>query len=106
MLCNAALCSDVLCCAGLCLYRLVCAGQVPSPPGAVFKSLPPRQTLTLNFDAPEMWLVEPTVAQHDLDNLRLEQLDASMLHAEFELEALMLTGRCIDMHSKRRDLVG
>lgn len=85
---------------------MTCAGQVPSPPGAVFKSLPRRQTLTLNFDAPEMWLVEPTVAQHDLDNLRLEQLDASMLHAEFELEALMLTGRCIDMQSKRRDLVG
>lgn len=53
-----------------------------------------------------MWLVEPIVAQHDLDNLRLEQLDAAMLHAEFELEALMLTGRCIDMQAKRRDLVG
>lgn len=79
---------------------------MPQSPAAIFRSLPPRQILTLNFDAPEMWLVEPVVAEHDLDNLKLEQLGkVSTLTAEFELEALMLTGRCIDRHSKRRDLV-
>ena len=50
--------------------------------------------------------MEPVVAEHDLDNLKLEQLgEASTLSAEYELEALMLTGRCIDQHSRRRDLV-
>ena len=83
-----------------------CAGGMPHSPAATFRSLPPRQILTLNFDAPEMWLVEPVVAEHDLDNLKLEQLgEASTLSAEFELEALMLTGRCIDRYSRRRDLV-
>ena len=83
-----------------------CAGGPPHSPAATFKSLPPRQILTLNFDAPEMWLVEPVIAEHDLDNLKLEQLgEVSTLSAEYELEALMLTGRCIDRHSKRRDLV-
>lgn len=79
---------------------------MPQSPAATFRSLPPRQILTLNFDAPEMWLVEPVVADYDLDNLKLEQLgEASTLSAEFELEALMLTGRCIDRYSRRRDLV-
>ncbi|KAL3134029.1 hypothetical protein ABBQ32_008463 [Trebouxia sp. C0010 RCD-2024] len=88
------------------LPEIPSAGGMPPPPAATFRSLPPRQILTLNFDAPEMWLVEPVVAEHDLDNLKLEQLgDASTLSAEFELEALMLTGRCIDRHSRRRDLV-
>ncbi|DBA75355.1 TPA: hypothetical protein ACH3X1_010624 [Trebouxia sp. C0004] len=82
------------------------AGGMPQPPAAVFKSLPPHQILTLNFDAPEMWLVEPVVAEHDLDNLKLEQLGNSpTLSAEYELEALMLTGRCMDLHARRRELV-
>ncbi|KAL0021594.1 hypothetical protein WJX79_001497 [Trebouxia sp. C0005] len=82
------------------------AGGMPQPPAAVFKSLPPRQILTLNFDAPEMWLVEPVIAEHDLDNLKLEQLgDSPTLSAEYELEALMLTGRCMDLHARRRELV-
>ena len=79
---------------------------MPQPPAAVFKSLPPRQILTLNFDAPEMWLAEPVIAEHDLDNLKLEQLgDSPTLSAEYELEALMLTGRCMDLHARRRELV-
>ena len=81
-------------------------GGMPQSLAANFKSLPPRQILTLNFDAPEMWLVEPVVAEHDLDNIKLEQLgDSPTLSAVYELEALMLTGRCIDPHSRRRDLV-
>ena len=75
-------------------------------PAATFKNLPPPQILTLNFDAPEMWLVEPVVAEHDLDNLKLEQLgDSATLSAEYELEALMLAGRCVDRYARRRDLV-
>ncbi len=88
------------------VHVCMCIGGTPQPPAAVFKSLPPRQILTLNFDAPEMWLVEPVIAEHDLDNLKLEQLgDAPTLSAEYELEALMLTGRCMDLHARRRELV-
>ena len=79
---------------------------MPESPAAVFKTLPSKQILTLNFDAPEMWLVEPVLAEHDLDNLKLEQLGGlPILSAEYELEALMLTGRCMDLHARRRDLV-
>jgi hypothetical protein len=40
-------------------------------------------------------------AEHDLDNLRLEELGPSRpaMEALFELEALMLTGMCLDLSS-------
>jgi UDP-glucose:glycoprotein glucosyltransferase len=33
--------------------------------------LPQRRVLTLNLELPESWLVEPVMALHDFDNLRL-----------------------------------
>ena len=33
--------------------------------------LPRKRVLTLNLELPEGWLVEPVMALHDLDNLRL-----------------------------------
>ena len=45
-------------------------------------------------------------SSYDLDNLRLEQLGSEPgLHAKFELEALMLTGQCVDPWTRRRDQV-
>eukprot|EP00891_Asterochloris_glomerata_P001730 jgi/Astpho2/1730/e_gw1.00032.131.1_t len=77
---------------------------MPMPPAARFLSLPPHQTLTLGMDTPEMWLVESVQSSYDLDNLRLEQLGSEPgLHAKFELEALMLTGQCVDPWTRRRD---
>ena len=46
------------------------------------------------MDVPEPWLVEPVQAAADLDNLRLGDLNGP-LEAQFELEALMLTGSCL-----------
>ncbi|ONK57353.1 uncharacterized protein A4U43_C10F19220 [Asparagus officinalis] len=64
-------------------------------PKAFFSNMPLSKTLTMNLDVPEPWLVEPTVAIHDLDNILLENLgDVSTLQAVFELEALLLTGHC------------
>lgn len=64
-------------------------------PKAFFSNMPPSKTLTMNLDVPEPWLVEPTIAIHDLDNILLENLgDTSTLQAVFELEALLLTGHC------------
>jgi hypothetical protein len=50
-------------------------------------------------------------AEHDLDNLRLEEVGGGRgaMEATFELEALMLTGMCLDLASlaaRMRDQVG
>lgn len=36
--------------------------------------LPLKRVLTLNLEVPESWLVEPVMALHDLDNLRLADI--------------------------------
>ncbi|KAK9811403.1 hypothetical protein WJX72_003341 [[Myrmecia] bisecta] len=78
----------------------------PAPPAAFFNSLPPRKTLTLGMDVPEAWLVEPVDAVHDLDNLRMEDLgSADVMQADFELEALVLSGQCVDVSATSRDQV-
>lgn len=70
-------------------------------PKAFFSNMPLSKTLTMNLDVPEPWLVEPTIAIHDLDNILLENLgDERTLQAVFELEALLLTGHC---YEKGRD---
>ncbi|EFN52002.1 hypothetical protein CHLNCDRAFT_59065 [Chlorella variabilis] len=76
-------------------------GGPPAPAAATFTRLPPNKVLTLGMDEPEPWLVEPVQAEADLDNLRLEELGPGVAAAEavFELEALMLTGMCLDLAS-------
>ncbi|KAL4857496.1 UDP-glucose:glycoprotein glucosyltransferase [Chlorella vulgaris] len=77
------------------------ASGAPAPASASFTGLPPDKVLTLGMDEPEPWLVEPVAAQHDLDNLRLQELGPGQqeMAATFELEALMLTGMCLDLAS-------
>ena len=36
-------------------------------------------------------------AEHDLDNLRLASVPGRVVEAGYELEALMLTGACVDV---------
>lgn len=80
--------------------------HLPAPPVALFQGLPSTKVLTLHMDVPEAWLVEPVRAAHDLDNLRLSDLGKEMtLHAEFELEALLLTGSCTDTTALKREQV-
>ena len=75
-------------------------------PSAFFTGLPSSKVLTLHMDVPEAWLVEPTRTAYDLDNLRLSDLQgSSVLTAEFELEALLLTGSCVDLNAVRREQV-
>jgi UDP-glucose:glycoprotein glucosyltransferase len=79
---------------------------MPGPPVAAFSGLPSTKILTLNMDVPEAWLVEPVRAELDLDNLRLADLGAApSLAADFELEALLLSGSCVDVSARRRDQV-
>ncbi|MEW5302056.1 MAG: hypothetical protein WDW36_004866 [Sanguina aurantia] len=67
---------------------------VPLPPTATFPRLPSRRVLTINMDVPEPWLVEAVATQYDLDNLKLEDVEGRVAYAQFELEAVMLTGSC------------
>ncbi|CAI7863340.1 unnamed protein product [Closterium sp. NIES-54] len=68
--------------------------------------MPLTRTLTLNLKVPEPWLVEPAVADHDLDNLVLEKVADPSVVAVFELEALMITGGCLPAHGCCWVLVG
>ncbi|CAH9082160.1 unnamed protein product [Cuscuta europaea] len=66
-------------------------------PQAFFANMPPSKTLTMNLDVPEPWLIEPVIAVHDLDNILLENLgETRTLQAVYELEALVLTGHCVE----------
>ena len=58
-----------------------------------------KRVLTLNLELPESWLVEPTMALHDFDNLRLVDVPEQVAYAEYELEAIMLTGSCSEVAS-------
>jgi UDP-glucose:glycoprotein glucosyltransferase len=84
-------------------YRYVAPALVPGrgpppPPAAIFDALPPHQTLTLGMAVPEGWLVHPAAADHDLDNLRLEELapGVKQMEASFALESILVEGACID----------
>jgi UDP-glucose:glycoprotein glucosyltransferase len=84
-------------------YRLVMepelsflpSGELRPGPSARFSTLPRKQLLTLNVAAPESWLVECVDAVHDLDNIRLDQVEREV-RGEFELEHLLLEGHCFD----------
>eukprot|EP00873_Tetraselmis_striata_P021635 jgi/Tetstr1/441899/TSEL_030108.t1 len=73
-------------------------------PSAVFTNLPQKKILTLNLHPPEAWLVEPVRAVHDTDNLLLADLPDgdSMATADFELEAMIISGSCIDIGASSR----
>lgn len=67
-------------------------------PTAKFSHLPAQRLLTLNLDAPESWLVTPTIARHDLDNIKLEDIGTNekVLFAQFQLQHIMVEGNCFD----------
>lgn len=73
-------------------------GQVLETSGALFRKLSTDKTLTLGMHTPESWLVSPTSALYDLDNLRLGDLPDSLdtVNAIFTLESLLVAGQCFD----------
>lgn len=66
---------------------------------AEFSSLPIHDTLTLGMDVPEMWMVSAWESEHDLDNIRLENLPANKksVTASFRLDSILITGMCVDI---------
>jgi len=45
-------------------------------------------------------------ADHDVDNLRLADIEDSLAVTEYELDALMLTGSCVDVTQGATRMVG
>lgn len=41
-------------------------------------------------------------AAHDVDNMRLEDIEGPLAVTEYELDALMLTGSCVDVTQAAR----
>ena len=81
------------------------SSDVTSTPVALFENLPGNKILTLNPETPSAWLVEPTKADMDLDNLRLMDVKGDGLFVEYGLESILLTGSCVDTTARsRRDV--
>ncbi|KAK7083347.1 UDP-glucose:glycoprotein glucosyltransferase 1, partial [Halocaridina rubra] len=74
------------------------AGDMTAGPYARFVGLPESPILTLNYHAPENWLVEVVESVYDLDNIKLESVESGV-HSEFELEYLLLEGHCFEQSS-------
>lgn len=73
-------------------------GQQGLGPYAKFVNMPQSPLLTLGMATPENWLVEAIRSPYDLDNIHMEQVE-SRVHAEFELEHLLLEGHCFEQSS-------
>ncbi|KAG9290801.1 hypothetical protein G9A89_011764 [Geosiphon pyriformis] len=71
------------------------------PPSASFAGLPEEPLFTLSMDTIQVWLVTPTSSIHDLDNIKLANLDSNYrrkgVEAVFELRHLLIEGHVRDM---------
>ncbi|XP_064455820.1 UDP-glucose:glycoprotein glucosyltransferase 1-like isoform X2 [Ornithodoros turicata] len=70
-------------------------GDFSHGPYAKFVNMPQSPLLTLGMATPENWMVEAVRSPYDLDNIHMEQVE-SRVHAEFELEYLLLEGHCFE----------
>ncbi|GBM24555.1 UDP-glucose:glycoprotein glucosyltransferase 1 [Araneus ventricosus] len=73
-------------------------GNFGIAPFAKFSSLPTSPLFTLGMVTPENWLVEVVKSPYDLDNIHLEQVESNV-HADFELEHLLIEGHCYEQAS-------
>lgn len=54
------------------------AGDMTAGPYARFTGLPESSILTLNYHAPENWLVEVVKSVYDLDNIKLDLVETGV----------------------------
>lgn len=54
------------------------AGDMTAGPYARFTGLPESSILTLNYHAPENWLVEVVKSVYDLDNIKLDSVESGV----------------------------
>ncbi|XP_043227369.1 UDP-glucose:glycoprotein glucosyltransferase 1-like isoform X2 [Amphibalanus amphitrite] len=64
-------------------------------PSARFTGLPGEPILTQHYHVPDNWMVEAVVSPHDLDNIKLDDVENGV-HSDFELEHLLLEGHCFE----------
>ena len=74
-------------------------GSFSAGPVAVFPSLPQSALLTLQLAVPHSWLVAAVWAPHDLDNIRLAEVEGGGVRGEFQLEHILVEGQCFDVSS-------
>ncbi|KAJ9453171.1 UDP-glucose:glycoprotein glucosyltransferase [Diplonema papillatum] len=65
-------------------------------PHALFTRLPESQVLTMGMHEPEPWITTTKAAVHDLDNIKLDDVPSPVLTAEYELEAIVVSGSCVE----------
>ncbi|EME32793.1 UDP-glucose:glycoprotein glucosyltransferase [Galdieria sulphuraria] len=70
-------------------------GALISKPSGVFTTLFKNRTLTVSMDTPPKWLIGASHAEEDLDNLVLQ--NDTQVYAEYQLEAILVEGTCIDV---------
>lgn len=72
-------------------------------PRAYFTMLPRNKKYTAYLDVPEAWLVTTAATNYDLDHLNLDEVPdgVNSVEAEFQIEALLVTGHCIDVGKKK-----
>lgn len=91
-----------------CMFHCSSLPTTCFPPCCVRRRLPQKRVLTLNLELPESWLVEPVMALHDLDNLRLadihEQVGARTTYTHTQKDHVIgmdisspATSRCITL---------
>ena len=59
---------------------------------ALFSDLPHSPLLTMHLDTPHSWLVEAVWSPHDLDNIHLDDVATTGLHADFQLKHILVEG--------------
>jgi hypothetical protein len=77
-------------------YQYVLApNSLQGQAGANFScGLPHASLLTVEIEADPSWLVLPVVADHDLDNLKLEDIKDQQVVAQYEVASLLYQGQC------------
>lgn len=53
-------------------------GELAAGPHARFTGLPESPILTMNYHAPENWLVEVVQSLYDLDNIKMELVESGV----------------------------
>lgn len=62
----------------------------------VFENIPREPLFTQNMIAPDNWMVEVKSCEHDLDNIRLTDMGATV-DSIYELEYILVEGHCLEL---------
>ncbi len=55
------------------------------------------RSICLFINTIEPWLVTPTIAKYDLDNIKLVDIKEKVLYAQFELQHILVEGNCYQL---------